>query len=143
MKQFLSVLVLAFSLSFCGHPSFAVDHGYDRESPRTQWFESLMMPDQPQSKCCGKADAYEADIYENNHNGTWTVTVTNGREITFPDGTKRPGIPDGTKFIVPDSKVNPPVDGNPTGHAWIFLKIDIESGRPVGIYCFVRLPDGS
>lgn len=141
MKQFLS-LMLAFSLSFCGHPAFA-EKGYDRESPRTQWFETLMQPDNPTAKCCGKADGYEADIYQNNGNGTWTVEITNGREMKWPDGTVRPGIPDGTKFIIPSEKVNPPVDGNPTGHAWLFLKIDPNTNQVVKIYCFVRLPDGS
>ena len=124
-------------------PAFAFDHGFDHTTERSQFFGQLKRPDFYPQSCCGEADAYEADIYRKNPDGSYTVTITDGSAITYPDGTRRGYIANGTKVIVPSTKINPPVETqhNPTGHAWLFMSVF--SSGPGNIFCFAPLPEGS
>ena len=123
--------------------ALAFDHGFDRKTERSRFFGLLKRPDLYPESCCGEADAYEADIYEKNPDGSYTVTITDGSAIEYPDGTRRDYIANGTKVIVPSKKINPPVETqhNPTGHAWLFMSVFNE--KPGNIFCFAPLPEGS
>lgn len=117
------------------------EKGFDPNNPTAKWFQSLKQPGSNAS-CCGYGDAYEADIYERHPDGSYTVVITDGSEITYPDGSVRYYIPNGTKIEVPAKQVNPPSDGNPTGHGVIFMSMQ-EPGGGYIIYCFVPMPLGS
>jgi hypothetical protein len=131
----------------------AMEHGWDHSNAVVKWFDNLKMPDSRKVGCCGKGEAYEADTYilEPGKNHCEAI-ITEGSARRFPDGMYRPEIKNGTKFAFPCSKVNPPEDGNPTGHAQIFIgtnasEWDLEP-VPLGdnggtVYCFVPLPNGS
>lgn len=139
----LAVLVAAPTF-----PAKAVDHGFDKHTERSIWFQQLKRPDYYPNSCCGEADAYEADIYQRNADGSYDVEITNGDTIKFPDGQERPEIPTGTKVHVPKTKINPPIEtqGNPTEHAWLFVSVSRAIGGEVTpglIYCFTPLPEGS
>jgi hypothetical protein len=148
----LRALAVVFALALIA-PAAAFDHGFDPYSPTVQWFETLKMPDYPPTSCCGKSDAYTADIYTRNPDGSYEVTVTDGAAITFPNGDRRTPLKNGTVIHVPAGKVNPPTDqaGNPTGHAWLFVSVygavDASGDQPVTtpgtVYCFIPLPEGS
>lgn len=139
----LTVLLALALLAAAGRASRAFDHGFDPYAPATQYFEHLKQPDNYPGSCCGKADAYEADTYARNADGSWTVTVTDGSAIEYPDGTRRPYVATGTVVHVPAGKINPPDETrhNPTGHAWLFMSVYV--GQVGSIYCFAPLPDGS
>ena len=138
---------------FTPHPAPAFDHGFDPLAPTTLWMQSLERPDNRPAPCCGMADAYQADTYRRHWNGSYTVTITDGSAVEFPDGSHRPPLADGTVIEVPANHVNPPTEqaGNPTGHAWLFISVygivgedGVESQTTPGtIYCFVPLPEGS
>jgi hypothetical protein len=124
-------------------PAVAFYHGFDHTTERSKFFRLLKRPDYYPQSCCGSADAYEADIYQDNHDGTWTVTITDGSAIEYPDGTHRDYIANGTKLTVPSKKINPPVETqhNPTTHAWLFMSVF--AAKPGHIFCFAPLPEGS
>lgn len=146
-----SILALMLSASLIT-PAIAFDHGFDHSTDRSKFFESLKRPDYYPHPCCGESDAYEADIYQRNSDGSYDVTITNGEdENPWPDGTSRIPLKNGTVVHVPSSQINPPEEAknNPTGHAWLFVSIrrsyegaDNEA-RPGVTYCFVPLPEGS
>lgn len=69
----------------------------------------------PGSSCCGEADAYWADEYVI-HDGEFYAIVTDER--TVPG---RPFVPVGTKIKVPQKTLDVFHQGNPTGHAIVFL----------------------
>ena len=75
-----------------------------------QWFQSLMQPDNPVQSCCGEGDAFEADNWEIEQDGTFVAIVTDGKGA----------VPNGTRVVVPDRKLKWDA-GNPTGHGIIFL----------------------
>jgi hypothetical protein len=118
----------------------AMDHGFDYSDPVVRWFNTLPRPNLPTASCCGKGDAYGADVYERQPNGNYRVTVTDGEYKQFPDGSVRPFIPNGTIIIVESKLVNPPSDGNPTGHGVIFLTIYNGDIIP---WCFVLPPSSA
>ena len=123
----LALTVLAIWTATLAHSR---DQGqWENADPRiSEWYRTLMQPDNPNVPCCGEADAYWADEYHVNDKGELIVTITDTR----PDEPlKRPHIPVGTKFIVPATKLTYR-RGNPTGHAILFV-----SPTPV-IYCFVQ-----
>lgn len=158
--MWLSIFGMIFGLVRGCDVAHALDHGWDKNSPVAKWVDHLKRPDgrpgtQPYS-CCGKGDMYQADIYS--HNGEdWEAVITDGGRIEFPDGSVRTAVPNGTVLKFKSDKVNPPADGNPTGHAQIFLSVPsmIDEGgydvtppaglNPGGItvWCFVPLPDGA
>ncbi len=93
----------------------------------SNWYRSLMMPDLPQSPCCGEADAYWADEIHVRDGKTY-ATVTDDR----PDAPLgRPHIANGTVIEVPNHKLKWD-RGNPTGHGVLFLS------REGFVYCFVQ-----
>jgi hypothetical protein len=89
-----------------------------------QWFQSLMQPDNPYKSCCGEADAFEADTFDQ-EDGHWVAVITDGKGV----------LANGTRFIIPDGKLK--FDkGNPTGHGIVFV------GDQGQVYCYVA-PGGS
>lgn len=121
-------------------------HGQDRDSALGKWFESILRPDEPPALkrgCCGVGDAYEADIYKD-LGDEYDVVITDGSEKRFPDGSRRIPLEEGQHVTVPKEKINPPKDGNPTGHAQLFVSVTYSEGdkygRVVAVWCFVPLP---
>ena len=144
----LMVALLGALLFACVRPAHALDHGFDPYDPTNKWFSQLLRHDNMPKSCCGKADGYVADTYKRNPDGSYDVTITDGDEITFPDGTKRTGLPNGSVVHVPENQINPPVEtmGNPTGHSWLFVSILRDMNNNVGpgpSVCFAPLPEGS
>jgi hypothetical protein len=74
--------------------------------------------------CCGEADSYEADLYE--QEGSDYVAIITGQG----PAVDKMYIPEGTRLRVPSTKIKWD-DGNPTGHGVIFV------GRDYTIYCYV------
>lgn len=93
----------------------------------SQWYKTLMQPDNPSVSCCGVADGYWCDDIHVK-NGVTFCTITDDREN---EPLRRAPIPLGTEIEIPDRKLTWK-DGNPTGHSILFLS----SGRAV--YCFVQ-----
>lgn len=92
-----------------------------------QWYRSLMMPDLPTSPCCGEADAYYCDEIHVKDGRTF-CSITDDR----PDAPlRRPHLDVGTVIEIPDKKLTWK-DGNPTGHAVVFVS------REKFVYCFVQ-----
>ena len=125
----------------------AMDHGFDKSDRAVQWFEKLMRPDVKQQPCCGKGDAYQVVRYWRNQPAslhTWTVVIGDGSFISYPDGSYRSAIADGTEVVVPDTKVNSPTDDldNPTDFSWVFMAVDSREGVSM-IYCFIPHPQGN
>src|ERR1035437_6157097 len=116
MNRFLCGIVLALSISV--QSAVAFDHNFPKDTDRSVFFELLKRPDAYPRPCCGASDAYEADIYKRNPDGSYEVTITDGSEITYPDGVHRIGLPNGATVHVPASRINPPIETqhNPTGH---------------------------
>src|ERR1700681_1291640 len=76
-------------------PAAARDNGQWADSPAAnrQWFQSLMQPDNPTVGCCGEADAFEADAFEDE--GDYVAIVTGGKGV----------IPNGTRIALPNGKI--------------------------------------
>ena len=121
-------------------PARAFDHGFDQSTPVSKWFKTVQRPDARPATCCGYGDGYEADVYVN-RGDHYDVTITDDSEIMYPDGDHRQPIANGTVINVPITKVNPPSDGNPTGHGVLF--ITVQDGKMLGVYCYVPLPPSS
>ena len=103
----------------------------------SQWFRGLMQPDTiPPVSCCGEADAYWADQIRVGPDGEIIATITDDRD----DGPlKRMHEDIGNKYIVPPNKITKK-DGNPTGHAIIFLGTSSIFGlrsEPRPVLCYV------
>jgi hypothetical protein len=107
-------------------PALARDLGQwtERSKALSEWYRTLMQPDNPLIPCCGEADAYWADSFEveGDH---YVAIVTDDRELPF-----RPVIPPGTRIPVPNAKMKFDA-GNPTGHGVIFIGV---AGR---VLCYV------
>lgn len=112
----------------------------------TDWYQSLMQPDNPYLSCCGEADAYFSDSYEINGD-QYVAIITDDREDTrrdeFGRTITRPHIPLGTRVLIPNNKIK--FDrGNPIGHGLVFIgHSNISTGGvvgPNGVLCF--LPPG-
>jgi len=146
-------VIILLSLYACAQEAFAKDHGFDKSDPTAQWFEGLKRPDDtlPKGSCCGPADAYGIEIVQDaigdKGDEMGLARVTDGEPKTYPDGTIRLGLPNGTEFRFPKSKVNPLADGNPTKTAWAFFSVDTgDTGQPNNIrfiYCIIPLPPGT
>ena len=89
-----------------------------------QWFQDLKQPDHPRLSCCGEADSYEADLYEQDGDNYIAIITGQGPAVD------KPVIPVGTRLKVPNSKVKSD-KGNPTGHGIIFV------GGDNAIVCYV------
>jgi hypothetical protein len=118
------LLLALFTLSL----AHARDNGqWENADPAiSEWYRSLMQPDNPGVPCCGVADAYWADKVIVRGNKAFAV-ITDDR----PDEPlKRPHIPVGTEFEIQPSKLK--YDrGNPTGHSILFVGAG-------GVYCYVQ-----
>ena len=90
-----------------------------------QWFQNLKQPDNPRISCCGDADAYEADLFEQDGD-SWVAIITG----QGPEIATKPYIKEGTRIKVPNSKMKWD-EGNPTGHGIIFI------GSQGEVYCYV------
>lgn len=126
-KRFIDVAICALvwlSLApFLGSTGFAHDHDQPWQD---QWYENLKQPDNPTASCCGPADAYWADSFEQ-EKGQYVAIVTDER----PDEPlKRPHVPVGTRILVPNHKIKWN-EGNPTGHGVVFLS------RADYVFCYV------
>jgi hypothetical protein len=151
MMILMLVVVLVYSCS----RARATDHGFDHSTVIGAWMEGLKIPDGSNGSCCGKGDAYEADIYDidgyQNGRKECVAEITDGSAKEWPDGSRRYPIPNGLKFSFPCMKVNPPSDGNPTGHAIAFISATRKNDgtgnflfdKINNVYCFVPLPPGS
>jgi hypothetical protein len=113
------VLVVALTVK-----AFAHDHDHPEHD---RWYETLMMPDNPAVRCCGKNDEYRCDAFVRDGE-TW-CRVTDDRVVP-----NRPVVAVGTEILIPRHKYKFD-QGNPTGHTLVF-------GRPAGddfyVYCFVQ-----
>jgi hypothetical protein len=102
------------------------------------YYESIMMPDNPKASCCGAADVYWADEQEVGPNGEIIAIVTDARPDTrtLPDGRQidRYHVPVGTKIPIPASKIRKVPIPNPTGHTIIWL------GVGSVVYCYEPQP---
>ena len=100
----------------------------------SDYYESLKMPDYVQISCCGMGDAYYADKTETDATGNLVAVITDTRADTFnlPDGRviNRLHIPEGTKFVVPKSKIRKYPIPNPTGHTIVFI------GAQLNVLCY-------
>lgn len=100
-------------------PAGARDLGQwkDADPEISQWYKSLMQPDNKLLSCCGESDAYWADKVETGPNGEIVAIITDDR----PDEPlKRRHVPPGTRIVVPKNKIKFD-QGNPTSHTIIFL----------------------
>ncbi len=129
----LTVVVTAAALvaaaSAFGHDYMSADND--------AWYESLKMPDNPVTSCCGGKDAYWADQTDECGRGD-VVQVPFGAEcflvaiITDPRQIEgRYPFPVGTRIAVPKNKIRKVGSNNPTDHTIIFL-------APVSgqVYCY-------
>jgi hypothetical protein len=101
------------------------DPEWENSPPHVRkWFQDLRQPDQPQLSCCGEADSYEADLYEQDGDNYVAIITGQGPAVD------KPVIPAGTRLRVPNSKIKWD-KGNPTGHGIIFV------GGNFAIICYV------
>jgi hypothetical protein len=92
-----------------------------------KWYKSLMQPDVPTASCCGEADAYWCDDVSVRDGKTY-CKITDDR----PDEPLgRPHREVGEEFEIPPHKLKWD-EGNPTGHAIVFLRVD------GAVWCFVQ-----
>ena len=114
--------LIVFVAALIAFAAFAHDHDHPELD---KWYAGLMQPDNPQTSCCGKADAYWCDDYFAK-DGKAFCKITDDRVV---EG--RPPVPVGTVIEIPPWKLKWD-RGNPTGHAVVFLS----SGGHV--FCFVQ-----
>lgn len=137
------VVVLLFVTVICIIRAYSMDHGFDPNSPVTEWFESKKLPPVYATSCCGKGDAYVVDDYWPNPDGSYTAVIADGSAIEYPDGTRRRVIKNGTHVHVPKDSVNREEDDldNPINHSVIWLYVN-DDGEPGTVWCFIRHPKG-
>ena len=121
-----TALVIAVLAAGAAH---ARDTGqWNLTPPETRyWFQSLMQPDNPGVSCCGEADAYWCDDVHVRGGKTF-CTITDDRDDA---PLRRRHVDVGTEIEIPNHKLTWK-DGNPTGHAVVFLS------RGDYVYCFVQ-----
>lgn len=125
MKTAINAIILTLLCS----PAAARDLGqWQNSDPAVvEWYRSLIQPDNAPAPCCGEADAYWADEVHVRDGKTY-ATITDDR----PDEPrKRQHFDVGTEFEIPNNKLKWD-QGNPTGHAILFLS------RNGHVYCFVQ-----
>jgi len=126
----LAVLVLASLIAFIFSINFVMARDLGQWTTTDQsirhWYESLMQPDNPAVSCCGEADAYFcSETYENGH---VVCVIDDDRD---DKKLRREHIDNGTRIEIPDNKLKYD-QGNPTGHAVVFLS------SAHYVWCFVR-----
>jgi hypothetical protein len=138
---FIIAILLLLALLFIPQ-SHARDLGqWENTDPVvSEWYRNLKQPDNPSISCCGDSDAYWCDEVHVRDKKTY-CNITDDR----PDEPlKRPHIDIGTEIYIPDAKLTWK-DGNPTGHAIVFLYISrsmmsdgSETNKDYHVYCFVQ-----
>jgi hypothetical protein len=75
-----NMLRTILALAMLTLPASARDNGQWENQPAylRQWFQKLMQPDNPYMSCCGEADAFEADIFEQ-MDERYVAIITNGK----------------------------------------------------------------
>ena len=123
----LALVIVLFSVRITP----ARDAGQWHNSPAvSEWYRTLMQPDNPVVSCCGEADAYWADEIHV-RDGKVYASITDDR----PDAPRgRPHRDIGEEFEIPPNKLKFD-SGNPDGHAIIFLSSPSAGGY---VYCFVQ-----
>lgn len=126
-------------------PVFAMDHGWDKDSPFAQWVDGLKRPETNYKySCCGKGDMYgiriDEDAIGDEGNAMGTAVVTDGEQITYPDHDVRSPIENGTAFRFPKNTVNDR-QGNPSKTAYAFLTVS--EGHITHVWCVIPLPPNS
>jgi hypothetical protein len=121
----LTALLLA-GFALLGYTVFARAHDHARPE-LDHWYNTLMMPDNPSVRCCGKNDEYRCEAFVRNGE-TWCRVID---DRVIPN---RPPVAIGTEILIPPHKYKFD-QGNPTGHTVVF-------GRPGNgdflVYCFVQ-----
>ena len=119
-------------------PGAQPNKGFDLTQPVAKWMSELKRPNAPTNSCCGPADAYEIEIIKEGGDADfWDVKIVHGESREYPDGTKRPPLPNGTIFHIRPERVTKPAQWNPTKTAWLFVAV---SYHAVTAYCLVPLP---
>ncbi len=122
------VALLLLLLLLGAHSAGARDLGqWARSDPISQWYQTLMQPDNPAVSCCGEADAYWADSYEVSKDGEYIAIITDERA---DEPLKRPHKDVGTRIVIPKHKLKWD-QSNPTGHGVVFLS------RGDFVWCYV------
>lgn len=123
--------LILVALLLCSTSVFARDWGqWEGTDPAIRdWYQALRMPDSPTVSCCGEADAYWADSYEVDPDGSYIAIITDER----PDEPlRRKHVDVGTRIKIPKFKLKYD-QSNPTGHGIVFLG----GGSPDSVYCYV------
>lgn len=124
-----SIIILLLSL--CATFAQARDNGqWENIDPATrEWFRTLMMPDAPNTSCCGEADGYWCDGIRVTDSKTFCIITDDRDNVEL----HRTPVPLGTEIEIPDRKLmdGKKTRGNPTGHSIVFLS---SSGI---VYCFI------
>lgn len=131
MKRTLAAIAAMATLATCELAPAREDNPEWENSPPEirKWFRELMRPDFPSMSCCGEADGYEADMFEE-WQGNYVAIITG----QGPPHQYKPYIEPGTKIVVPREKMKWDA-GNPTGHGILFL------GTDGNVFCYV-VPGG-
>jgi hypothetical protein len=112
----------------------------------SEYYASLMQPDNRTVGCCGWADAYYADQTDScgpqdgpNCALVAIITDTRPNKLTLPDGRvlERPPIALGTRIPIPPSKIRRPAIHNPTDHNIVFVA---KPGGYINVYCWEPTP---
>lgn len=114
-----------------GLAAMTAARAHDTDPVVSEWYRTLMQPDNPAMSCCGEADAYWADEIHFRNGRTFAV-ITDER-----DDAKlgRPHIPNGTEIEIPNRKLKWD-RANPTGHGVVFVNV---AGA---VFCYVQ-PGGA
>lgn len=143
MKALLTALLLLFTTPLYAGDSRALNPKNDPTI--SAWFEALRQPDSPRVSCCGEADAFEADEWEQGADGTYMAIITDGRGA----------LANGLRVRIPENKHYTSGQRNPTGHGIVFLHVitlqetmsgenpyDLKDVGKILVYCYVE-PTGA
>ena len=125
LRATLTLICVVFVLHFAAARDLG--HWENSDPGVRQWYQQLMMPDNPTMSCCGEADAYWCDEIHSK-GGKNFCAITDDRP---DDPLRRPHVDIGTLIEIPDYKIKWD-KGNPTGHSIVFLS------RGGYVYCFVN-----
>lgn len=131
IKAAAVLLVVMFLIA----PSHGRDFGqWQNNDPAvSEWYRTLMRPDEPQYSCCGEADAYWADDVHVRDGKTY-AKITDDR----PDEPRRRQHRNiGEEFEIPPEKLKWD-RSNPTGHAVLFLSVPNNYYPKGAVLCFVQ-----
>lgn len=121
-----AVACLVLALSGIAHARDLGQWG-NNDPAISEWYRSLMQPDNPNVSCCGEADAYWCDDIHVRDGKTF-CKITDDRA---DEPRKRPHRAIGEEYEIPPNKLKWD-RSNPTGHAIVFLS----TGGFV--FCFVQ-----